>query len=51
MDVISELSEEMHRNEKSTKSDLSQCLQKYFADRNETAESYSYGKTRQEKQI
>ncbi len=49
MDVISELSEEMHRNEKSTKSDLSQCLQKYFADRNETAESYNYGKNKARK--
>lgn len=49
MDVISELSEEMHRNEKSTKSDLPQCLQKYFADRNETAESYSYGKSKARK--
>ncbi len=49
MDVISELSEEMHRNEKYTKSDLSQCIQKYFADRNETAESYSYGKNKARK--
>lgn len=49
MDVISELSEEMHRNEKSTKSDLSQCIQKYFADRNEMAESYSYGKNKARK--